>query len=330
MKFNQGDRINNYQIIRKLGEGGMGEAWLARDLVLERDVAIKFLNPLLTREPEFAERFMREARIQAKLTHSNIVSLFTFFELEEQYYMVLEYAPGITLRELIGKTGPIPEKRVLGIFHQLLEALEYAHSKGIVHRDMKPSNIMIDESHNDAVKVMDFGIARIMDDIGLTRTGTKMGTISYMSPEQVRAEKNIDQRSDIYSLGVILYEMLSGVLPFDVNTGSEYEIQHTIVTEPIPDPRKIYPYISEDTVKMLDWMTQKDKESRPKNLRDIIMPKIGDEPRSNIKGVTDEYFETQDDKKKATVINKQDILFGAFFVIFCLIIVAIVTIFFGP
>jgi len=301
VKFNQGDKINNYQIIRKLGEGGMGEAWLARDLVLERDVAIKFLNPLLTREPEFAERFMREARIQAKLTHSNIVSLFTFFELEEQYYMVLEYAPGITLRELIGKTGPIPEKRVLGIFHQLLGALEYTHSKGIVHRDMKPSNIMIDESHHDAVKVMDFGIARIMDDIGLTRTGTKMGTISYMSPEQVRAEKNIDQRSDIYSLGVILYEMLSGVLPFNANTGSEYEIQHTIVTEPIPDPRKIYPFISEDTVKMLDWMTQKDKEARPQNLRDIIMPEIIGEPEYSENDVTDEEYEIQDDNEKETV-----------------------------
>ena len=270
VKFEQGAKLNNYQIIRLLGEGGMGEVWLARDILLERDVAIKCLNPLLTRDQEFSERFLREARIQAKLTHSNIVGLHAFFEAEGHYYMVLEYAPGVTLRNLIDKTGPIPEKRTLAIFNQILSALDYAHSKGIVHRDVKPANIMIDTACNDAVKVMDFGIARLMDDVHITRTGTRLGTISYMSPEQVRAAKDIDQRSDIYSAGIILYEMLSGRLPFEADTDSEYDVQHKIVTEPVPDPRKVYPYIGDTSISLLLRMTQKERDRRPQSIAELL------------------------------------------------------------
>ncbi len=269
MNLNQGDKLGNYQIIRILGEGGMGTVWLASDLLLEREVAIKCLNPLLTQDQEFSQRFLREARIQGKLGHANIVGLHACFEQNGQYFMVLEHAPGITLRDLINKTGPIPEQRALVIFRQILSALGHAHAKGIVHRDIKPSNIMIDEQQGDTVKVMDFGIARLMGDVNITRTGTRLGTISYMSPEQVRAEKDIDQRSDVYSAGVILYEMLSGRLPFDAHTDSEYSIQHKIVTEPVPDPRKVYPYISDTTVSLLNKMTQKDRDMRPQNAGEI-------------------------------------------------------------
>jgi serine/threonine protein kinase len=269
MRFKAGDSLQSYQILDSLGEGGMGEVYLARDVLLERNVAIKCLNPLLTTDREFSQRFIREARIQAQLTHSHIVGLYAFFEESGFYYMVMEYAPGITLRQLIDRTGPIPEKRTLAIFRQIMAALEYAHAKGIIHRDVKPSNIMIDTEHVDAVKVMDFGIARLMNDVHSTQTGTRLGTVSYMSPEQVRAEKEIDQSSDIYSAGVILYEMLSGRLPFPEGA-SDYTIQHQIVTEPIPDPRDVYPYISDGTVQLMRHLTQKDRDLRPSSVKEAL------------------------------------------------------------
>lgn len=270
MHLKQGDTLHNYEIIRLLGEGGMGEVWLARDINLDREVAIKCLNPQLTRDPEFAERFRNEARIQARLTHTNIVGLHAFFEDDVNFYMVLEYARGITLRELINRTGPIPEKRAMHIFEQLVDALAHAHSHSIIHRDVKPSNIIVDTQRNDELKVTDFGIARMLNEGHLTRTGTRMGTMYYMSPEQVRAEKDIDHRSDIYSTGVVLYEILSGRLPFSSDTDSDFIIQTKIVNEPMPDPRNVYPHISNDLVDLLKWMTEKDKADRPASFDEIF------------------------------------------------------------
>ena len=263
MKFKPGDKLHKYEIVRLLGQGGMGEVWFARDSWLERDVALKCLNPQLTQDGEFDERFLREARIQGRLSHANIVTLHDFFEAEGQYYMVLEYAPGITLRQLIDRTGPIPERRALGIFGQIAAALGYAHSKDIIHRDVKPSNIMVDPDNQDHVLMMDFGIARLMTEGHLTRTGTRLGTMHYMSPEQVLAKKDIDARSDVYSAGVVLYEMLSGRLPFNADTDSDYLIQDKIVKEEIPDPREVYPYISDGTVNLLRSFTVKDRDQRP-------------------------------------------------------------------
>ncbi len=270
MQLKPGDRLHNYEILSQLGEGGMGEVWLARDIHLDREVAIKCLNPQLTADPQFAERFRAEARIQAKLTHTNIVGLYAFFEDGGNYFMVLEYARGITLRELINRTGPIPEKRALRIFEQLADALDHAHSADIIHRDVKPSNVMVDPERNDAVKVMDFGIARLLGEGHLTRTGTRMGTVYYMSPEQVRAEKDIDRRSDIYSTGVVLYEMLSGRLPFSTDTDSDFIVQTKIVNEPIPDPREIYPHISNDLVELVQWMTAKSRDERPSSFKELF------------------------------------------------------------
>ncbi len=263
MELNPGTRVRDYQIIRQLGSGGMGEVWLAHETMLDREVAIKLLNHQLTQDAEFAVRFRNEARIQARLTHPNIVGLLSFFEEGGDFYMVLGYAPGITLREIINRTGPIPEQRTLRIFNQIAAALEYAHSKGIIHRDVKPSNVMVDPDNNDHVLMMDFGIARLLTDGHLTRTGTRLGTMHYMSPEQVLATKEIDQRSDIYSAGVVLYEMLSGRLPFNADTDSEYIIQHKIVTEEMPDPREVYPHISEQTIGLLRSITVKDLNARP-------------------------------------------------------------------
>ncbi|HPH61220.1 MAG TPA: serine/threonine-protein kinase, partial [Candidatus Syntrophosphaera sp.] len=213
MNINPGFRIRDYIVVRQLGKGGMGEVWLARDIYLDREVAIKFLDPALTGDPRFSERFKHEAQIQNLLTHTNIVGFKDFFQEDGNWFLVQEYARGITLRELINATGPIREERALNIFHQITDALSHAHAKGIIHRDVKPSNIMVDTQNGDTVKVMDFGIARLMNDIHLTQTGDTIGTVYYMSPEQVIAAKDIDHRSDIYSAGIVLYEMLSGKLP---------------------------------------------------------------------------------------------------------------------
>ena len=252
--------IRGFEIIKKLGEGGMGSVYLAKDKMLARKVAIKFLNPLLTADQQFVERFQQEAKVHASLMHTNIVSLHAFFEEEGNYYMIMEYARGETLKSIIQKTGLIPDQRAIKIMSQILEGVGYAHQKGIVHRDLKPSNIMLDE--NDAVKIMDFGIAKVLGDRGMTKTGTKMGTIYYMSPEQIRAAKDIDQRTDIYSLGIVLYEMLTGKLPFNTNTESDYEVMNEIVLGSIGDPRTIVNNISEQTALVVQKMCEKKKDNR--------------------------------------------------------------------
>ncbi|MBT8387510.1 MAG: serine/threonine protein kinase [Ignavibacteria bacterium] len=197
------EKIRDYKIIEKLGEGGMGTVYLAEDTMLERKVALKVLNPLFTKESQFTERFRHEAKVQASLIHPNIVTLHNYFRESENYCMVMENVEGVTLKHLISGTGPIPEKRAIWILIQMLEAVGFAHKKGIIHRDIKPSNILV--SKDDNVKILDFGIAKILRDKGHTKTGTKLGTVYYMSPEQIKAVKDIDQRTDIYSLGITFY-----------------------------------------------------------------------------------------------------------------------------
>ena len=296
MELNPGTRIRDYEVVRLIGSGGMGEVWLAHEIMLDREVAIKSLNFELTRDQQFAARFQNEARIQAKLNHPNIVGMHAFFEESGLYYMVLEFARGITLRELIDRTGPIPEQRTLNIFNQIAAALGYAHSKGIIHRDVKPSNIMVDPNNGDHVKMMDFGIARLLTEGHLTRTGTRMGTMHYMSPEQVLAEKDIDARSDVYSAGVVLYEMLSGKLPFNADTDSEYVIQHKIITEEIPDPRNVYPRITESTVSLLRSLTQKKREYRPQSILNALASMEPKAPRTENRIVESSEKQTVADK----------------------------------
>lgn len=260
MLLNENTLLRDYKIICKIGEGGMGSVYLAEDTMLDRKVALKVLNPLLTEDPHFIDRFRQEAKVQAGLIHPNIVTLYNFFMEENNYYMVMEYAAGITLKEFIKKTGPIPEERALRILKQILEGLGYAHAKRIIHRDIKPGNIIIDI--HDNVKIMDFGLARILSDKGMTKTGAKMGTVYYMSPEQIRAEKDIDQRTDIYSLGITFYEMLSGRIPFNTAIESDFVIMNQIINEKIRDPRQYYPFISNEMVDIIYHAVDKDKRTR--------------------------------------------------------------------
>lgn len=251
---------DEYRIIRKIGEGGMGTVFLAEDLQMQQEVAIKLLHMAMTTDPEIVERFKTEAKAQYKLTHPYIVKLTRLVQNGEHYFIVMEYIEGMTLKEMLAKTGLLPEDRALPIFHKILRGLAYAHSQGIIHRDIKPGNIIIDKNGNP--KITDFGIAKILGDKGLTQTGTKLGTVYYMSPEQIKNPKGVDQRTDVYSLGITLYEMLTGKLPYNTGLDSEYDLMNEIVNTPIKNPLDFYPHISPGVVKMIYHMTAKDKLER--------------------------------------------------------------------
>src|SRR6202161_1965802 len=199
-----GAEIGNYRILEKLGEGGMGVVYKALDTSLDRMVAMKVLSADLSRNPELVERFRAEARAQANLNHTNLATLYAFLIYEGNAYMVMEYIEGETFESMIRRRGPIPENDSLPLFKQALLGIGYAHRAGIIHRDIKPSNIMLNKY--GIVKVMDFGIAKVIGARSMTRTGTQMGTVAYMSPEQIQ-NRPVDIRTDIYALGITLYEM---------------------------------------------------------------------------------------------------------------------------
>ena len=255
-----GTMIQHYKVLELMGQGGMGEVYLCEDTTLNRQVAIKVLMPSLTQDAGFSARFRHEAQLQAKLVHPNIIGIYSFFEEFGESYIVMEYAQGRTLRSLIETTGPIPEARAKAILIQVLQGLAYAHARDVVHRDIKPANIIIDSEDN--VKILDFGIARLMGEQGMTQTGQTVGTISYMSPEQVQNPKGVDARTDIYSLGVTFFEMLSGKLPYNMNTDSDYAVMNQIVSGPVVDPRTYYPHISDHTVNILSKMLMRDRIER--------------------------------------------------------------------
>lgn len=233
-----GRQIGNYRIEEKLGEGGMGVVYRAVDVNLDRSVAIKALNTELRGNTELEQRFRAEAKAQANLNHTNLTVLYTLLIEEGRPFMVMEYIEGENLAQMIQRRGVIPVEEAIPIFRQALLGIGYAHRMGIVHRDIKPSNIML--NRQGIVKVMDFGLAKVLGGRGLTRTGTQMGTAYYMSPEQV-LNRGVDIRSDIYSLGVTLYEMLTANVPFSGD--SDFQIMNDHVNTPPPAPATFYPYI---------------------------------------------------------------------------------------
>src|SRR5450755_2541781 len=233
-----GTEIASYRILEKLGEGGMGVVYNGVDTALDRPVAIKVLNSTLVNNPELVERFRAEARAQANLNHTNLATLYSFVIHEGNACMVMEFIDGETFEDLILRRGPIPALESIPLFKQAMLGIGYAHRAGIVHRDIKPANLMVNRF--GIVKVMDFGIAKVMGARGMTKTGTQMGTGWYMSPEQV-LNKPVDIRSDIYSLGVTLYQMLTAHVPFEGT--SEFEIMSGHIQTPPPLPTQFYPYI---------------------------------------------------------------------------------------
>jgi serine/threonine protein kinase len=226
--------IGNYKITRLIGEGGMAKVYEAEHEMLGTKVAIKVLNPILSANLQIKERFKNEAKLLASLEHPNIMKVIDFDEQPQQLSIVMEYLNGEDLNQKIKTKGPLSDKEVIDVFSQTLSAFQYAHSKGIVHRDIKPSNIFV--LNDGRIKILDFGIAKLFgDDNEMTQTGTQIGTPIYMSPEQVKADKTIDHRSDIYSLGVTMFYAVNGKPPYDSNTTSQFEIFNKIVFEALPE-----------------------------------------------------------------------------------------------
>jgi len=264
--FNGGllkEKIREYTIEGLIGRGGMGSVYLATHVHLQTRAALKVLLERFSDNVLIKERFVNEARILHQLRHSNIVEQREFFEENGRLVLVMEYVDGRPLDKMIGQdSGPIPWEKTLPLFIQILDGIGYAHSKGIVHRDIKPASILI--SKEGQVKVTDLGIAKIAGDQGMTRTGAQMGTLRYESPEQIRGAKDVDHRSDIYSLGMTLYEMLAGRLPFETDgVSSEFEVMKLIVNRTVNfDPKEYYPHIPEWLVEIIHKATEIDPGSR--------------------------------------------------------------------
>lgn len=229
-----GNVVGSYKITEKIGEGGMGAVFKGIDLMLEREVAIKMLRPELASQPQVVERFRSEAVTLAKLNHPNIATLFSFVRQGEDFFMVMEFVRGQTLDSFIRRSGAMPCDKAIALFCQALEGIDHAHRMGIIHRDIKPANMMLTET--GTLKVMDFGIARVLGTSRMTKQGNIVGTIEYMCPEQVRGEET-DARSDIYSLGILLYEMLTGRVPF--SSDSEYDLMRMQI-ENAPQPPRVF------------------------------------------------------------------------------------------
>ncbi len=275
-----GSVINNYRIIRKIGEGGMGVVFEAENIALGGQIrALKCLSTDLTINEMFCERFKYEAINQAKLNHPNITMVYDFITYEKNYFIVMEYVSGKGLIYLIHperdpdettKNKPITESQGLGYFKKILEGLAYIHSQNLIHRDIKPSNIKVTD--DGVVKILDFGIAMMEGGqrCNLTQSGVVIGTPHYMSPEQIKRPTNIDHRSDIYSAGVVLFEILTREVPFDSKTDSEYEIKDKHVRQPPPNPRTLNPEIEPELVKVVLKALEKEPDNRFQNCENFL------------------------------------------------------------
>jgi len=247
-----------YQPLAKIARGGMADVYEARDLLLDRLVALKVLFAELSTNPTFVERFRREAQSAAALSHPNIVSVYDWGPANGTYFIAMELVSGQTLAQLIRQVGVVPTEQAISIAADVALALAFAHRHGVVHRDIKPSNVLITE--DGIVKVADFGIARaITNDEDLTQTGSVLGTATYISPEQARGE-DLDGRSDVYSLGVVLYEMLAGTPPFLGETPIAVAYKH-VTEQPVP-LRRVNPRVPADLEAVVMRCLAKQRDQR--------------------------------------------------------------------
>ncbi|MBL7575272.1 serine/threonine protein kinase [Peptoniphilus asaccharolyticus DSM 20463] len=260
---------NRYEILEKIGTGGMGDVYKAHCHKLDRIVAIKVLKAQYNDDNNFIRKFKRESLAAASISHPNIVSIYDVgteeVDSEKVHYIVMEFIDGKTLKELIADEGKIPEKRALNYLAQITEALKVAHNKGIVHRDIKSQNIMVTKDYR--VKVTDFGIARVADNATVTATNAIMGSVHYFSPEQARGSK-VDHRSDIYSLGIVMFEMLTGRVPFDADNPVSVALMQVQGNMPIPST--VVPDISKETDSIVLKMTQKDPDDRYADVSELM------------------------------------------------------------
>jgi eukaryotic-like serine/threonine-protein kinase len=257
---------NRYRIVGPLGAGGMAEVYLAHDDVLDRSVALKVMSGRYADDEEFVERFKREAQSAAALSHPNIVSIYDRGEAEDgTYYIAMEYLPGGTLKDRILKRGALAPRTAAAVALQIAEALRAAHAAGVVHRDIKPHNVLVTDTGD--IKVGDFGIARAATSSTMTRTGSILGTAHYISPEQAMGEP-VGQGSDLYSLGVVLYEMLTGTLPYDAETSIGIAMKH--VNGHLVPPRELNPEVPEGINAVTTKLLAKSPEERYSDADELI------------------------------------------------------------
>ncbi|WP_243649429.1 Stk1 family PASTA domain-containing Ser/Thr kinase [Baia soyae] len=262
----EGKRLSGrYEILNRIGGGGMAVVYKAKDMSLHRNVAVKVLSESLSNDSEFIRRFSREAQAAASLSHPNIVNVYDVGQDDYTQFIVMELIEGPTLKQHIQEQGPLSVEEAAEIAIQICDGLSNAHDNGIVHRDIKPHNILL--GGNGRAKVTDFGIARAASSSTITQTGSVMGSVHYFSPEQARGGV-ITEKSDIYSLGVVFYEMLTGKLPFDGDSAIGIALQH--LQEPVPDPKELNADIPDNIVKILLRSMEKDPEMRYTSVRAMM------------------------------------------------------------
>ena len=278
----KGSKISDrYQIIKTLGEGGMANVYLAHDTILDRNVAVKVLRGDLATDEKFVRRFQREALSASSLSHPNIVEMYDVGEDDGQYYIVMEYVDGKTLKQILKQRGKLSITEVVDIMLQLTDGMAHAHDAYIIHRDIKPQNIMI--LSNGMIKITDFGVATAMNSTQLTQTNSVMGTVHYLPPEQAQG-KGSTIRSDIYSMGIMMYELLTGLVPYKGDNAVEIALKH--LKEPLPSVRKINANIPQSVENVIIKATAKNPKNRyvdaremHEDLKTVLDDSRKDEPR---------------------------------------------------
>jgi len=252
-----GSFAGRYQILEELGQGGMGRVYLAMDKELEEKIALKLINPKIAADERTLQRFRNELKLARQIVHKNVCRMFDLSKYQDVHYLTMEYVPGENLKNLLKRVGALSVGKALAVAIQICAGLEEAHRLGVIHRDLKPQNIMIDREGN--VRIMDFGIARSLAGKGLTDDGQLIGTLEYMSPEQLEGKK-ADERSDIYSVGVIVYEMVTGRLPFEGETPISIAAKH--INAVPPEPRNLAVHIPEGFSQTIMRCLEKDRDQR--------------------------------------------------------------------
>lgn len=319
-----------YRIIEVIGKGGMAIVYKANDLKLGRDVTLKVLKADLIDDDGFIKRFSTEARAAAKLAHTNIVNVYDVGNDGDIYYIVMEYIDGITLKHLINRKGPLSNELAANIAMQIAAGLENAHENGVIHRDIKPENIMLTEVGDKVVaKVTDFGIAKA-NSLEITQ-GDYMGSVHYFSPEQAKGE-NVDRRSDIYSLGIVFFEMLTGVKPFEGSSAIEFAMKH--IKSPLPDIKAINPNASKELIEIIKKACSKEPKNRYQSASEMeeairdVLPKLSKKNVNKAPVVADddmgEYDDYDAEDDESIKIRERNIIITA--ILTGIVIIVLITI----
>ena len=302
--LSKGQKVNDrYEIVKSIGEGGMANVYLAKDNILERNVAVKVLRGDLSADDKFIRRFQREAQSVSNLSHQNIVEVYDVGEEDGEHYIVMEYIEGKTLKQLLKKRETLTLTEVIDIMTQLTDGIAHAHESYIIHRDIKPQNIMIED--NGLIKITDFGIAMALNATQLTQTNSVMGSVHYLPPEQASG-KGATVKSDIYSLGILMYELITGNVPFKGDNAVEIALKH--LKDKIPSIRKQNPAIPQSVENILLKAAAKNPRNRYDNVKDMHEDFLHclEEEHANDKKIVFEYPENDLDDTEPTKKTKKE------------------------